>query len=70
MLRAGSWSRAGTGLEAGVAVEDIGDDKAELRAEVDGAYRAKYGRYGEKSVAQMVADDAAATTLRLIPEPG
>ncbi len=37
---------------------------------VDGAYRAKYGRYGEKSVAQMVADDAAATTLRLIPEPG
>jgi hypothetical protein len=57
------------GLEAGVAVEDIGDDKAELRAEVDGAYRAKYGRYGETSVAQMMADDAAATTLRLIPEP-
>ena len=55
------------GLEAGVAVEEVGDDKGELRAEVDAAYRAKYGRYGGTSVAQMVTDDAAATTLRLIP---
>ncbi len=31
---------------------------------------AKYGRYGETSVAQMVTDAAAATTLRLIPEHG
>ena len=58
------------GLEAGVAIEDIGDDKTELRAEVDLAYRAKYGRYGETSVAQMVTDAAAATTLRLSPEHG
>jgi hypothetical protein len=29
--------------------------------------RAKYGRYGGGSVDQMVADDAAASTLRLIP---
>jgi hypothetical protein len=57
------------GLEADVAIEDVGDDKAELRAEVDAAYRAKYGRYGETSVAQMVSDDTAATTLRLVPEP-
>jgi len=56
------------GLAAYVAVEDIGDDKAELRAEVDAAYRAKYGRYGETTVAQMVADDAAGTTLWLVPE--
>jgi hypothetical protein len=58
------------GLEADVAIEDIGDDKSELRAEVDLAYRAKYGRYGETSVAQMVTDAAAATTLRLSPAHG
>jgi len=58
------------GLEAGVAIEDVGDDKTELRAEVDLAYRAKYGRYGETSVARMLTDAAAATTLRLFPEHG
>jgi hypothetical protein len=58
------------GLEAGIAIEDVGDDRGKLRAEVDAAYRAKYGRYGETSVTQMVTDAAAATTLRLIPEHG
>jgi hypothetical protein len=53
------------GLEADVAVEDIGDDKSGLRAGVDAAYRAKYGRYGEATVDRMVSDDAAAATLRL-----
>ena len=52
-------------LEADVAVEDIGDDKSDLRARIDAAYRAKYGRYGEATVDRMVSDDAAATTLRL-----
>jgi hypothetical protein len=46
----------------------VGDDQAELRASVDAAYRAKYGRYGEATVDRMVSDDAAASTLRLIPE--
>jgi hypothetical protein len=67
------WRRARIrvpGLQAGVAIEDIGDDKTELRAEVDLAYRAKYSRYGEPSVAQMVTDAAAATTLQLFPGPG
>jgi hypothetical protein len=58
------------GLEVDVAIEDVGDGKAELRASVDAAYRAKYGRYGETSVDRMVTDDAAASTLRLIPEHG
>jgi hypothetical protein len=58
------------GLEADIAIEDIGDDEAELRASVDAAYRAKYGRYGETTVERMVTDDAAATTLRLVPEQG
>jgi hypothetical protein len=53
------------GLAADVAVEDVGDDKSDLRASVDAAYRAKYGRYGETTVDRMVSDDAAATTLRL-----
>jgi hypothetical protein len=56
------------GLEADIAIEDVGDDQAELRASVDAAYRGKYGRYGETSVDRMVTDDAAASTLRLIPE--
>ena len=58
------------GLEADITIEDVGYDEAELRANIDAAYRAKYGRYGETSVAQMVTDAAAATTLRLFPERG
>ena len=53
---------------AAVVIEDVGGGQAGLRAEVDAAYRAKYGRYGERTVAQMVTDEAAATTLRLVPE--
>jgi hypothetical protein len=56
------------GLEADVAVEDAGADKPELRAGVDAAYRAKYGRYDGPSVDRMVTDDAAAATLRLVPD--
>jgi hypothetical protein len=59
------------GLEADVVVEDVGEGPGELRASVDQAYRAKYGRYGAGSVGPMVADAAAAATLRLTPEqPG
>ena len=58
------------GLEVDIAIEDVGKDEAELRASVDAAYRAKYGRYGETTVKHMVTDDAAATTLRLVPEQG
>ena len=53
------------GVATDVTVEDVG--AAELRAEVDRAYRAKYGRYSS-SVDQMVTDGAAATTLRLSRE--
>jgi hypothetical protein len=55
------------GLAADVAIEDVGTDGAELRASIDAAYRAKHGRYGETTVDRMVTDDAAATTLRLVP---
>jgi hypothetical protein len=55
------------GLEVDVTVEDVGDDRATLRTEVDAAYQAKYARYGETAVDRMVTDEAAASTLRLTP---
>jgi len=58
------------GLEVDVAVEDVGGDKAELRAAVDAAYRAKYERHGGTTVDRMETDEAAATTLQLIPDQG
>jgi hypothetical protein len=53
------------GLEADVTIEDISDTSAEVTADVDAAYLAKYGRSGAGS---MVTATAAATTLRLNPE--
>ena len=53
------------GLEADVAVTDAGAGPAGLRAGVDAAYQAKYGRLG--GTQRMVTDEAAATTLRLSP---
>jgi hypothetical protein len=55
------------GLEADVAVADVGVGDPELRAAVDAAYRAKYGRYGSATVDRMVSAEAAAATLRLDP---
>jgi len=55
------------GLRADVTVTDVAGASDRLRADVDAAYRAKYGRYGASTVAQMVADEAVATTLRLSP---
>ena len=50
------------GLEADVAIEDIGDASTQVTADVDAAYRTKYGG-GEAD--SMVTATAAATTLRL-----
>lgn len=57
------------GLEADIVVEDVGAGPGDLRARVDEAYQAKYGRYGSGSVGPMVNDPAAAATLRLTPDP-
>ena len=56
------------GVEADVAVADVSTDGPGLRERVDAAYLAAYGRHGTGSVAAMVADEAAATTLRLDPD--
>jgi len=39
----------------------------EVNDRIDAAYRAKYGRHGAQYVAAMVAADARATTLKLMP---
>lgn len=56
------------GLEADVVVGDIGVGTPEVRAGVDAAYQAKYGRHG--GTERMVTDEAAAATLRLSPDHG
>jgi hypothetical protein len=59
------------GLEITVTVDDVGSDLAsEVRRSIDTAYLAQYGRFGGATVDRMVTDEAAATTLRLTPEPG
>jgi hypothetical protein len=58
------------GLEADVDVEDAAAGDTALRSAVDDAYRAKYGTPDGGSVGRMIADEAAATTLRLFPVVG
>ena len=53
------------GVEAEVRIEDVGIGPPGLREKVDHAYRAKYGG---GSTGNMVGDEAAATTLRLLGE--
>lgn len=54
------------GVEADVTFAPVGDPA--VNDGVDGAYRAKYGRYSGY-VEPMVAEPARATTLRLSPRP-
>jgi len=51
------------GVEVDVRIEDVGVGPPGVRDEVDDAYRAKYGG---GSTGNMVGDEAAATTLRLL----
>ena len=54
------------GLTADVTVEDLGQGDVDLQAGVDAAYRTKYGHHGQRPPAKPAA---AATTLRLVPDP-
>ena len=56
--------RAG-GVERDVTFERPADDSVD--AAIDGAYHAKYDRYGARMVATVVGPDAARNTLRLVP---
>jgi hypothetical protein len=53
------------GLEVDVRIEDIGVGPSKLRENVDDAYRDKYPG---GSTGNMVGDEAASTTLRLVSE--
>jgi hypothetical protein len=53
------------GVETDVVITYVGRGTRELRANVDAAYRTKYGPSGSES---MITDDAAATSLRLDPQ--
>ena len=53
------------GVEVDVRIEDVGVGPSGLRDDVDDAYRDKYGG---GSTGNMVGDEAAATTLRLLRE--
>jgi hypothetical protein len=53
------------GVEVDVRIDDVGVGPSGLRADVDGAYRDKYGG---GSTGNMIGDEAAATTLRLLRE--
>lgn len=55
------------GMDSDVTIDEIGGEPAELRADIDGAYRTKYARYGSATADRMVSDSAASTTLRLRP---
>jgi hypothetical protein len=73
--RGGSWFRAArangeghiraAGVDKDVAFVEEADPGVNDR--VDAAYRTKYGRYSATYVDPMVAPDARATTLRLVP---
>ncbi len=63
---------AGTGrLSIGSVERDVTftpvDADDDSQAEIDAAYRAKYGRFPENIVASVVSDDARATTLLVAP---
>ncbi|WP_132994241.1 DUF2255 family protein [Gordonia zhaorongruii] len=65
VLRTGRARVRAPGVEADVRVEDIALGLSEVGAEIDDAYR---GKYGSGSTGGMVSDEAAATTLRLLSE--
>jgi hypothetical protein len=52
------------GLERDVTFETPGP---EIDADLHAAYHAKYDRYGPRIVGSVVSDEAARTTLRLVP---
>ena len=69
----GAWFRSATRAPegairvAGTATNVTFDVAAptELRTDIDAAYRAKYGRYGDAYLLPRVSDSAAAATVRL-----
>lgn len=55
------------GVDTDVTFTRVTDD--DLDAEIDAAYRDKYGRYGPRYLEPMVSPAARATTLKLVTQP-
>ena len=68
-VRSGTGRIRVPGLEADVAIDQVGGGPDGLRADIDAAFRAKYERHGGGSIDQMLTDDAAEATLRFTPVP-
>lgn len=71
----GEWFRHATAdrvahIQAGTITSEVTVTPAgaAARAEIDQAYRTKYGSFGRAYVNPMTAGPAAATTLRLVPK--
>jgi hypothetical protein len=54
------------GVTKDVTFVDVSDDRT-LNNEIDAAYQSKYRRYGPTYVDPMIAPQARATTLKLVP---
>ena len=46
----------------------VGEGAAQLRSDIDAAYRTTFGHYGSSSVDSMVSAAAAAATLQISPD--
>jgi hypothetical protein len=55
------------GQQADVTFTPIDPHQRDLLEAIGDAYRAKYGRYGDRYLQPMLAEQAVAATLRLIP---
>ena len=60
---------AGTTTQAGGVSKDVtfADAGHDLDDELDGAYRAKYHRYGATTIGRITSPEARSTTIRLVP---
>jgi hypothetical protein len=73
--RTGAWFRAiqvrhEGHIKAGGVGKDVtfvAEADADINDRIDAAYRAKYCRHGERYVEPMVAAQARATTIKLVP---
>lgn len=55
------------GIEKDVTFVDVGEADHDIQDQIDAAYRTKYRRHGAQYVNPMVAPEARAATLKLVP---
>jgi hypothetical protein len=55
------------GIEKDVTFVDVGEADHDIQDQIDAAYRTKYRRYGAQYVNPIVAPEARAATIKLVP---